>query len=151
MRTANDFDALYRSLDPWSVTRAAQRDKPLFKTVAQHVTDKNVLELGCGEGHLTAAVFNSARHVKGVDISSVAISRALSLCLANATFATTDFMDMSLEGYDTISALECMYYLSREEQEAFFHKLTREHPSKPFILSGPIIGQDYFTIRGLES
>lgn len=41
------------------------------------------------------------------------------------------------------------FYLSPEEQEAFFQKLAREHVGKLFIMSGPIIGSNehrtYFT------
>ncbi len=48
-----------------------------------------------------------------------------------------------------ITALECLYYLSPDEQEAFFEKTAREHTGKELIVSTPIIGDGqhrrYFT------
>src|SRR5580692_12505924 len=56
---------------------------------------------------------------------------------------------VSFEGYGVIAAIECLYYLTPEEQEAFFAKVSREHRGKPLIISGPIIGSNeyrkYFT------
>lgn len=52
-----------------------------------------------------------------------------------------------------IAAIECLYYLSASEQEAFFAKVAREHSGKILIISGPIIGQNeyrkYFTHEGI--
>jgi 2-polyprenyl-3-methyl-5-hydroxy-6-metoxy-1,4-benzoquinol methylase len=118
------------------------------------VTNKTVLELGCGEGHLTATIFKDATSVKGIDISPIAISRATSLSLPNASFEASDFLDVSFAGYDVIAAIECLYYLSPTEQEAFFRKLASEHAGEIFILSGPIIGSNeyrtYFTDSGIR-
>jgi predicted TPR repeat methyltransferase len=110
--------------------------------------------LGCGEGHLSASVFSGANSIKGIDISSIAVSRATALSLPNASFEASDFLNVSFEGYDLIAAIECLYYLSAAEQEAFFHKLAIEHAGKTFIISGPIIGSNecrtYFTHAGIE-
>jgi cyclopropane fatty-acyl-phospholipid synthase-like methyltransferase len=84
------------------------------------VTNKAVLELGCGEGHLTASIFRKAARVCGVDISAIAISRATALSLPNASFQASDFLNVSFAGHDVIAAIECIYYLAPEEQEAFF-------------------------------
>jgi 2-polyprenyl-3-methyl-5-hydroxy-6-metoxy-1,4-benzoquinol methylase len=152
MRTAADFNNLYANPDPWGIDKAARRDRALARIIAPHVEGKTVLELGCGEGHLTATVFQSAAWVTGVDISQVAILRTPKL--ANARFAAMDFMspDVSFEGQDVIAALECLYYLSPEEQEAFFRKLNDQHRGT-FIMSAPIIGsnqhRDYYTHEGL--
>lgn len=69
MRTASDFDAYYADADPWRISGARSRDEVLRRSVARFVTGKKVLELGCGEGHLTQALFWDAASVKGVDIS----------------------------------------------------------------------------------
>jgi hypothetical protein len=46
-----------------------------------------------------------------------------------------------------------LYYLTLEDQEAFFEKVAREHSGKILILSGPIIGENehrsYFTHQSL--
>ena len=60
---------------------------------------------------------------------------------------------MSFTGYDVVAAIECLYYLSASEQEAFFDKIAREHSEKTLIISGPIIGQNehrqYFTHKSM--
>ena len=154
MRSAADFDSYYKSPDPWGIGRASRRDKALKRVVGPYIAGKDVLELGCGEGHLTASIFDDARSVKGFDISPIAITRATALGLPNASFQTSDFLNVSYAGYDVIAALECLYYLSPDEQEAFFRKLASEHAGKTFILSGPIIGSNeyrtYFTDGGIR-
>ena len=57
MRTASDFDAYYADADPWRISAMHSRDEVLRRSVAQFVAGKTVLELGCGEGHLTQALF----------------------------------------------------------------------------------------------
>src|SRR5262249_41269056 len=139
MRTADDFDAYYAKPDPWGVASAAFRDRVLRARLARAVRKKTVLELGCGEGHLTQAVFHRARSGTAVDISNVAITRARALNLRNAGFKTADFLDVSFAGYDVITAIECVQYLSYGEQEAFLRKVASEHSGKMLFLSGPII------------
>jgi predicted TPR repeat methyltransferase len=51
--------------------------KILRRCVFNFVSGKSVLELGCGEGHLTQAILGGARSITGVDISDVAIARAM--------------------------------------------------------------------------
>jgi cyclopropane fatty-acyl-phospholipid synthase-like methyltransferase len=57
VRTASDFDLFYADADPWRISAARLRDKVLRRSVARFVTGKKVLELGCGEGHLTQTIF----------------------------------------------------------------------------------------------
>jgi hypothetical protein len=61
----------------------------------------------------------------------------------------------SFEGYDVIAALECLYYLTSDEQEAILEKAAREHAGKSLFLSSPIIGENdfrkYFTHEHLMS
>ena len=116
MRTADDFNRYYTTPDPWGVSRAPFRDRALRRHLTRSTRNKSVLELGCGEGHLTKAVFHRARSVNAVDISDVAIARAKALNLPNARFETADLLDTSLGGYDVIAAIECIYYLSHQEQ-----------------------------------
>ena len=104
MRTAADFNLYYATPDPWHISHAQFRDKVLRRRLKPFIRYKSVLELGCGEGHLTQAVFGKARSVVGIDISDVAIARAKSLNLPNARFESGDFLQASFEGYDVITA-----------------------------------------------
>jgi 2-polyprenyl-3-methyl-5-hydroxy-6-metoxy-1,4-benzoquinol methylase len=107
------------------------------------------LELGCGEGYLTETLFSEARSVTGIDISDVAIERANARKLPNASFLCADFLDVPFGDYDVIAAIECLYYLSSEEQDAVLGKIAREHRGRMVIISAPIIGSNqhrkYFT------
>jgi SAM-dependent methyltransferase len=154
LRSAEDFNSYYQSPDPWGISRALRRDKALYRIIGPHVAGKDVLELGCGEGHLTASIFRGARSVKGIDISPIAVDRAIALSLPNASFQASDFLNINFAGYDVIAAIECLYYLSPSEQETFFRKLASEHAGKIFVLSGPIIGSNeyrtYFTDGGIR-
>jgi len=150
MRTADDFNRHYATPDPWGISRATFRDRVLRRRLTRPTRKKAVLELGCGEGHLTQAVFHKARSVVAVDISDVAIARAKALNLRNARFETADLLDISFEGYDVITAIECIHHLSHPEQGAFLAKVAREHSGKMLFLSGPIIDyQRHFSHRRL--
>jgi SAM-dependent methyltransferase len=139
MRTAADFNLYYAAPDPWHISHARFRDKILRRCLKPFIRGKSVLELGCGEGHLTHAVFSKARSVVGIDISDVAIARAKSLNLPNTRFESADFLQASFEGYDVIAAIECVYYLSLQEQGALLEKVAKEHSGKILLLSGPIV------------
>jgi cyclopropane fatty-acyl-phospholipid synthase-like methyltransferase len=149
MRTAAEFNAFYSAPDPWSLERAGFRDRVFRRLLSNVIRGRDVLELGCGEGHLTQALFSGAKTVTGIDISELAIARARTRKLPNARFEAGDFLSASFEGFDVIAALECVYYLSPAEREAFFAKVASEHAGKVMVLSTPIIGQNqyrrYFT------
>src|SRR4029453_15459650 len=139
MRTAENFNLYYATPDPWHVARSRFRDRVLRRCLKQFIRDRFVLELGCGEGHLTEAVFGRARSVVGVDISDVAIARAQSLELPNARFENADLLQISYKGFDVIAAIECIHYLTHPEQGAFLEKVASEHAGKMLLLSGPIV------------
>src|SRR5258706_2134881 len=154
MHSAADFNELYATPDPWRISGARFRDKILRRSVGKFVTGKSVLELGCGEGHLTQAIFDDAKSVTGIDFSDVAIERAKACAIPNARFENADFLKVSFGGYDVIAAIECLYYLTPDDQEEFFRKIVSEHRGKPLIISGPIIGSNefrkYFTDESLR-
>jgi 2-polyprenyl-3-methyl-5-hydroxy-6-metoxy-1,4-benzoquinol methylase len=59
------FDSYYQTPDPWRIGKASRRDKALTRIIGPYLSNKTVLELGCGEGHLTATIFKDANRVKG--------------------------------------------------------------------------------------
>jgi len=155
MRTAADFDAFYGVTDPWQTRTIRNRDR-IFKDIAsRYLRGKKVLELGCGEGYQTTVVFDVCSHVTGVDISQIAINRANSRKLSNAAFVAADFIAIPFYGFDAVTAIECVYYLSGEDQHCLFDKLAREHSGKILIFSAPIIGENehrvYYTHQQLIS
>jgi 2-polyprenyl-3-methyl-5-hydroxy-6-metoxy-1,4-benzoquinol methylase len=153
MRTASDFNRFYETQDPWRISGAGFRDKILRRSISKFIPGKSILELGCGEGHLTEAIFGNAKSISGIDLSDIAIDRATARSIPNAQFRSSDFLNISFEGFDVIAAIECLYYLTSNDQAAFFDKVAREHRGNILIISGPIIGQNehrqYFTHSGL--
>ena len=123
MRSAGDFDSYYKSPDPWGIGQALRRDRALGGIIRPYVAGKSVLELGCGEGHLTASVFRNAARIKGIDISPIAISRANALSLPNASFQTSDFLDVSFAGYDVIAAIDAFITSHQVSRKSFTKSL----------------------------
>src|SRR5438105_3258168 len=56
MRTAEDFNLYYATPDPWQISRARFRDRVLRQCLKRFIRGKSVLELGCGEGHLSSVI-----------------------------------------------------------------------------------------------
>lgn len=136
MRTASEFNEYYSKPDPWGISRAWYRDNALRRCIAPLIDGRAVFELGCGEGHLTETVFCGARSVMGVDISQLAIDRARARNLPYASFVVADFLDVSLAGFDVITAIECLYYLADSEQDLLLAKLRARAPwPVHFVLS----------------
>lgn len=144
LSSVSDFDSFYSRPDPWGLRRVKFRDRALRRAIAPHVAGQIVLELGCGEAHLTRAIFHDAKRVSGIDISHVAIARAKMQNLSNATFAVEDMKTIPFGGFDVIAAIEVLNYLSEEERAAFFARIAAEG-SGTFIMATAITGGKYFT------
>ena len=159
MRTKCDFDRFYKSGDPWGVNKYdwTIRDRVIYEVAWSHAKGKFVLEIGCGEGNHTRRIFSEVcSRVFAVDISEVAISRLRELKLKNVTYLVDDMLHVDLdEKYEVIFALECLYYLSSDEQEEFWLKLKNQARGKLFVMSCPIIGANehrrYFRENDLVS
>lgn len=142
MSTAADFDRFYATPDPWGIAKYERRDRAMRAIMTPVVRGKSLLELGCGEGHLTRAVFGDAGWIVGVDISANAIARTPRL--ANADFQVRDQRDQDLKGFDVIAAIESLNYLAPAERERFFARLASEHRGT-FIMMSAMGSGDYFT------
>lgn len=153
-RTAQDFNQVYAKPDPWRTEGHAFRIRALERAIGDHVKGRRVLELGCGEGALTQTIFRDASHVRGIDISDIAIARAKARNLPNAEFIAGDFLHVSLDGFDVIALIHSLYYLSPDEQDALLSRIAHEHDGI-VIISCPIIGshrkRQYFTHESLLS
>jgi SAM-dependent methyltransferase len=75
MRSAEDFNSFYASPDPWGIASSRFRSRAYERCLAPYIDGRSVLELGCGEGHLTRTVLARAESVLAVDISEIALER----------------------------------------------------------------------------
>jgi len=110
------FNWRYRGADPYDVTTAAHEKEKYGKIVdALGVKEKfeNILEIGCGEGHLTALYPHKAGRVLAVDISDLALSRARKRLAGHphVEFRQADIFSGRLEEtFDGVICSEVLFY-----------------------------------------
>ncbi len=86
---------------------------------------EEVLEVGCAEGHFTERLTRRARRVTALDISTVALARALKRA-PGAVFVAADLMTWAPRpeaAYDAIVLGDVLYYLDRPGVGAEFAAL----------------------------
>jgi 2-polyprenyl-6-hydroxyphenyl methylase/3-demethylubiquinone-9 3-methyltransferase len=78
----------------------------------------NILDVGCGEGHLSAWLCQDAeRRYLGIDLSSVAIEQARERAPRGARFEAADAASFNpSEQFDIILLNEMLYYMDHPEQ-----------------------------------
>ena len=121
------FELKYRSeADPWSGAGVARQG------IYQQMTDllrrhreryRNVLDVGCGEGHYTSVLAEIADQVTGADISSTAIQRAGDIWreVGNASFRTFDIVSDDFAaiappgGFDLIVCSQVLSYYEPQQ------------------------------------
>lgn len=148
LRFVGDFEALYRDeRDPWEQSAETGQmaryydfsRSRLLETLRPH-TPGDVLEVGCGHGHLSAFLQRRlAASVTGMDISANAIDVARLkypghrfivgdiIAPAFETFATRPF-DMVIWG-------QCLWYLLHEIDRAITNTLRCVAPGGIFVVS----------------
>lgn len=117
--TATEFDNFYSKEDPWGIEynaeEIAKRTKLNYEF--RDCYFNNGLDIGCGEGHLTASL-KFVRKFEAVDISEVALKRAKKYH-PNISFQQVDIRDLSTienRKYDFISCLETLYYVTDDSE-----------------------------------
>jgi predicted TPR repeat methyltransferase len=127
--------------------------RPFVIDLCEPIVNKNILDIGCGEGYVGRELINrGAQYVHGIDISSQMIEQALiqknEYQITNASYETGDIRDFLVtesEQYDLVLAMFLFNYLNVSEtistmQKAYQHlKLggyflfAVPHPSLPFL------------------
>ena len=116
------FDYRYRRRDPYAYdTDAAERLKR--QRVTAFLGDRpyqDILEVGCGEGHMTLELVPLGRTLLGIDISGRAIRRARDRFRQQpgVTFMVADVLAFrSPLRFDLITCSETLYYLNLAQIE----------------------------------
>lgn len=123
----NNFDFLFNrkkhlwdhqyATGQWDLLKSPmeeERFNTLAKLTDEYCRNGSVLEIGCGEGLLLPKVKASYQYFLGLDISAVAIERALHLQNANTVFKCADMEKfVPEERFDIIIFNESLYYSKR--------------------------------------
>ena len=117
--TGEFFDATYdRHDDPWGYTDRwyEERKRPLTLASLPDRRYRDVLEVGCGIGVLTALLAERADHVLAVDVSGAAVERARErvATLTQVDVQVADVADAVPAGsFDLVVLSEVGYYVDR--------------------------------------
>ncbi|MFM5898518.1 MAG: class I SAM-dependent DNA methyltransferase [Dolichospermum sp.] len=127
--------------------------RPFVIDLCEPIVNKNILDLGCGEGYVGRELIKrGAQYVHGIDISSQMIEQALiqknDYQITNASYETGDIRDFVVtdsEQYDLVLAMFLFNYLNVSEtistmQKAYqllklggYFLFAVPHPSLPFL------------------
>lgn len=114
-KVQKDFDEI-ACLSEGRETRSDRYDSFLVEQVPADAV--NVLEIGCGLGHLTTALATGARKVTGVDFSPEMIARARerSQGMSRVSFLCGDFLqhDFGSETFDCVISAATLHHLPEE-------------------------------------
>ena len=97
--------------------------RPFVIDLCEPIVNKNILDIGCGEGYVGRELINrGAQYVHGIDISSGMINQALiqkqELNITNVSYETGDICDFEVSGfeqYDLVLAMFIFNYLNVSE------------------------------------
>ncbi len=123
------FNWRYRGADPYEVTtHADERDKYKKIVEALGVKEKfeNILEIGCGEGHLTQMIAHKGDRVLAVDISDFAINRAKKNVAGfeHVEAKRIDIITADMgETFDLLLCSEVLFYFEPEQLSGVVEKI----------------------------
>ncbi len=115
------FNWRYKNKDPYDVTSVDYELEKYGKIVkALDVKEKHgtILEIGCGEGHLTKMYPHKADRILAVDISDMALSRARknTAGMDNVEIRRMDIFNEPLEqAFDVVICSEVLFYFEPEQ------------------------------------
>lgn len=126
----HDFERKYETSNPLSrvlVNRFTSKVLELANSTSPHT----ILDVGCGEGHLTKLLFDTdaTREITGIDVRPDALEKARSLA-KNASFYKADIYELPFDSksIDLVVATEVLEHLERPEVAlSELKRVTRSH------------------------
>jgi SAM-dependent methyltransferase len=133
-----DFEGLYKNFsDPWNQLEQHKNDgekKKLILSLCNYLKNKfgfhNLIDIGCGLGHLTYDLSNAGFHANGIDISKTAIEKAKNN-YPSINFQVGKILDFEKFSPEIILMSDVTWYVL-DNLDTFIHKLKAR--SKPTAL-----------------
>jgi 2-polyprenyl-3-methyl-5-hydroxy-6-metoxy-1,4-benzoquinol methylase len=148
-RTAQRFLATVHHKSTYHYVRSKLRYDPATRAVADLAPLGDVIDLGCGRGHLAVYLLESgaARSVRGFDWDArkIALAQRASEGL-DASFVTLDARHVEAKPADTVLLIDVLHYLDPAAQEALFR-----HATSLLRPGGRLIVRDVTRGRGWRS
>ncbi len=151
------FDAIYtENSDPWEYLTSDYERRKYDATLAAlpRPLYSNGIEIGCSIGVLSRRLAVRCEEMLALDISSVAIERAVSLgdLPANLTFQRCDVpREWPVGQYDLIVLSEILYFLDDDEIGLLAERLTSDLETLGHCLIVNWIGDAGTALRGQEA
>ena len=134
MATEERFKKRYESGDtPWDIGKP---DFNLIQTVTTvPIEPCNALDIGCGTGDNSIWLSQNQFHVTGIDISEIAIQKAIekaSKANVKCTFIVIDFLANKIEGapFGFVFDRGCFHSLNSDEERKSFAENVAAHLEK---------------------
>jgi 2-polyprenyl-3-methyl-5-hydroxy-6-metoxy-1,4-benzoquinol methylase len=117
----------------WSLLRTMAR----YKFVANMITNKIVLDVGCGEGLGTYLLSKYTQSIHGIDTDKEAIKYASEkLKRPKLSFQLSDFLYSSHTNYDVITAVDVIEHIPQPKEDLFMEKITKSIHSDGIAIIG---------------
>lgn len=121
------FNDWYKNDNPWGL-RNSFNDRVRRHKLVRHLEGRryeNALDIGCAEGDISRLAGRYAQYVTAIDVSDTVIDIARRETVEpNVTYFRSGFLEFSADGeFDLILCLEVLYYLPKDEHDAFLSKL----------------------------
>lgn len=126
-----------------------------YNSVLQIVRGKKVLDAACGTGYGSALMASVAREVKGIDISSEAISFAKSRYgkLKNVTYqeASIEKLPFPDDAFDVIVSFETIEHVDEKIQQLFLFEIKRCLKADGILVMSSPDRKNYSDLRQLDN
>lgn len=121
---------------PWY---SADLDDDITQALTKlHITQGNILDLGCGPGTQAVALAKMGFNLTATDVSAAAIAKARQLAQGenvNPKFVVDDFLDSNISGqFDVILDRGVFHTFSLDEYPAYIKKVQRLLKSHGYLL-----------------
>jgi cyclopropane fatty-acyl-phospholipid synthase-like methyltransferase len=124
------FNWRYRNPDPYNVSVSSYEREKMERVMAALGFEKrfgSILEIGCGEGNMTARLASIADKALATDISDMAVrrTRLMTSACANVETRRLDLLSDEPPGqFDLVMVSEVLYYFERHQLPAVLERIT---------------------------